>query len=152
MERDGYTVWVSQVSTPSTTFCPVYRAIGVLQEKWVLHIVRSLLGADRGFNELSRAVGGCNSATLTQRLEQLEGLGIVRKETDHEVTGKLARSIYSLTDAGRELQGVIDAIGAWGRSHLDGEEEGHSQRAGVASLTDCGPPNVSVPSTSLPEA
>lgn len=152
-EEEGYTVWVSQVSTPSTTFCPVYRAIGVLQEKWVLHIVRSLLGADRGFNELARAVGGCNSATLTQRLEQLEALGIVSKATDHEVTGKLARSIYSLTDAGRELQGVIDAIGAWGRSHLDGShldggEECQGRRADASSLADCGPSDAVTPSAS----
>ncbi|WP_425147190.1 winged helix-turn-helix transcriptional regulator [Deinococcus sp.] len=102
----------------ATTFCPVYRAIGVLQEKWVLHIVRALLGGDRGFNELARLVGGCNSATLTQRLEQLEHLGIISKATDTEVTGKLARSIYSLTEGGRELQAVIDAIDTWGRAHL----------------------------------
>ncbi|GGQ94015.1 winged helix-turn-helix transcriptional regulator [Deinococcus ruber] len=102
----------------ATTFCPVYQAIGVLQEKWVLHIVRALLTGDRGFNELSRLVGGCNSATLTQRLEQLELLGIISKATDAEVTGKLARSIYSLTEAGRELQSVIDAIDAWARAHL----------------------------------
>lgn len=101
-----------------TTFCPAYRAIGVLQEKWVLHIVRALLSGNRGFNELARMVGGCNSATLTQRLEQLESLGIISKATDAEVTGKLARSIYSLTDAGRELQSVIDAIDTWGRTHL----------------------------------
>ena len=102
----------------ATTFCPAYRAIGVLQEKWVLHIVRALLSGNRGFNELARMVGGCNSATLTQRLEQLELLGIISKATDSEVTGKLARSIYSLTTAGSELQSVIDAIDAWGRAHL----------------------------------
>jgi DNA-binding HxlR family transcriptional regulator len=98
--------------------CPAYRAIEVLQEKWVLHIVRSLLGGNRGFNELARLVGGCNSATLTQRLEQLEGLGIISKATDAAVSGKLARSIYSLSTAGRELQQVIDAIDAWGRAYL----------------------------------
>ena len=99
------------------TFCPVYRAIGVLQEKWVLHIVRALLGSEKGFNELARAVGGCNSATLTQRLESLEDLGIIVKRTE-DGGGKLARSVYSLTPAGQELQTVIDAIDAWARAHL----------------------------------
>ncbi|MFC4452764.1 helix-turn-helix domain-containing protein [Deinococcus sonorensis] len=99
-------------------FCPVYRAIGVLQEKWVLHIVRALLDGNKGFNELARAVGGCNSATLTQRLEQLETLGVIRKSTDAEMAGKLARSIYSLTHSGQELQSVITAIDTWGRAHL----------------------------------
>ncbi|ABF44829.1 transcriptional regulator, HxlR family [Deinococcus geothermalis DSM 11300] len=98
-------------------FCPVYRAIGVLQEKWVLHIVRALLDGEKGFNELARAVGGCNSATLTQRLEHLEALALIAKRTE-DTQGKLARSVYSLTPAGRELQGVIDAIGNWAREHL----------------------------------
>ena len=103
-------------------FCPVYRAIGVLQEKWVLHIVRSLLAGSKGFNELSRAIGGCNSATLTQRLEGLEALGIISKATDQEAQGKLARSIYTLTPAGQELQQVIGAIGEWADAHLSGAE------------------------------
>jgi DNA-binding HxlR family transcriptional regulator len=117
-----------------TTFCPAYRAIGVLQEKWVLHIVRALLSGNRGFNELARMVGGCNSATLTQRLEQLESLGIISKATDSEVTGKLARSIYSLTHAGRELQSVIDAIDTWGRTHLSESPVGG---VGLAHETEC---------------
>jgi len=117
------------MSQHATTFCPAYRAIGVLQEKWVLHIVRALLSGNRGFNELARMIGGCNSATLTQRLEQLEHLNIVAKATDVGMTGKLARSIYSLTEAGRELQTVIDAIDAWGRAHLAPDPEGTPSRS-----------------------
>ena len=108
------------MSTEHTGFCPVYRAIGVLQEKWVLHIVRALLDGEKGFNELSRAVGGCNSATLTQRLEHLESLALISKRTE-DSSGKLARSVYALTPAGRELQSVITAIDTWGRTHLSAE-------------------------------
>ena len=106
------------IQEQQSTFCPVYRAIGVLQEKWVLHIVRSLLGGPKGFNELARAIGGCNSATLTQRLEGLETLGIISKATDQEAQGKLARSIYTLTPAGQQLQVVIAAISDWADLHL----------------------------------
>lgn len=129
----------TQVAAPSgaaaTTahqpgFCPVYRAIGVLQEKWVLHIVRALLDGEKGFNELARAVGGCNSATLTQRLEHLETLALIGKRTE-DTHGKLARSVYSLTPAGRELQGVIQAIDMWAREHL--QEDAKS-----GSSSDCG--------------
>lgn len=102
-------------------FCPVYQAIGILQEKWVLHIIRALLDGEKGFNELARAIGGCNSATLTQRLEQLEARGLLHKRTE-DSHGKLARSIYSLTPAGRELQSVIDAIDLWARKHLREEQ------------------------------
>ncbi|AKH16445.1 MULTISPECIES: helix-turn-helix domain-containing protein [Deinococcus] len=106
------------MSTEHTGFCPVYRAIGVLQEKWVLHIVRALLNGEKGFNELARAVGGCNSATLTQRLEHLETLTLITKRTE-DSHGKLARSVYSLTPAGLELQSVIDAIDGWAKTHLN---------------------------------
>ena len=67
------------------TFCPVYRAIGVLQEKWVLHIVRALLGSEKGFNELARAVGGCNSATLTQRTHRHHLLRLDSVGDEHPV-------------------------------------------------------------------
>ena len=110
------------MSTAHPNFCPVYRAIGVLQEKWVLHIVRALLDGEKGFNELARAVGGCNSATLTQRLEHLESLSIITKRTE-DTQGKLARSVYGLTPGGRELQDLIDAIGSWGRAHMHDSDE-----------------------------
>lgn len=97
------------------SFCPVYKAINVLQEKWALHIIRSLLSGPKGFNELSRSVGGCNPATLAQRVERLESLGIVSK-TIHSTMPP--RTSYALTEAGLALQNVIEAIDRWGRQYL----------------------------------
>ncbi len=97
------------------TFCPVYEAINLLQEKWSLHIVRALLGGAKGFNELKRDIGNCNPATLSDRLDMLERVGIVSK-TIHSMMPP--RTSYELTSAGIELQGVIDAIDAWARTHL----------------------------------
>lgn len=100
--------------------CPAYRAVEVLQEKWVLHIVSRLLEKPRGFNELGRAIG-CNPATLAQRLERLEGLGIVNK-TVHSTMPP--RTEYELTGAGVALEGVIGAIDRWARDHLVGRPGG----------------------------
>lgn len=107
------------MSEPETSFCPVYEAINLLQEKWSLHIVRALLGGAKGFNELKREIGNCNPATLSERLEKLERVGIVSK-TIHSMMPP--RTSYQLTSAGIELQGVIDAIDAWGRAHLPAPE------------------------------
>jgi len=96
-------------------FCPVFEAIELLQEKWVLHIVRALLPGPAGFNELSRRVGGVNPATLAQRLERLAELGVVSREV-HSLMPP--RTSYALTQAGVELQSVIEAIDAWGRRHI----------------------------------
>lgn len=97
-------------------FCAVHASIEILQAKWALHIIRRLLeGGEQGFNELRRAVG-CNPATLTERLEHLEELGIIRR-TVHSMMPP--RTSYTLTPAGVALHGVVDAIAAWGRKHLD---------------------------------
>lgn len=102
-------------------FCPVHGAINVLQEKWTLHIIRSLLDGPKGFNELSRAVGGsggkaCNPATLSQRLESLEATGVLSK-TIHSTMPP--RTSYALTEAGQALQSVIASIDRWGRTYLN---------------------------------
>src|SRR5690242_17626766 len=96
-------------------FCPVHAAIQLLQEKWTLHIVRALLAGPLGFNELGRRVGGCNPATLTQRLERLVEADIVCKTVQSTMP---PRTSYELTPAGIELQSVIEAIGDWGGRHI----------------------------------
>ncbi len=101
-------------------YCPVYASIELLQEKWVLHVVRSLLEGPHGFNELARAVGGANATTLSQRLERLERLGVVEKTVESTMP---PRSRYELTAAGHELESVIAAIDRWGRAHMARDEE-----------------------------
>ena len=108
------------MSAAEDAFCPVAAAIEILQEKWVLHIVRSLLDGPRGFNELGRLAGGCNPATLAQRLERLESLGIVDK-TVHSYMPP--RTTYALTEAGIALDGVIAAIDRWGKEYLTAADD-----------------------------
>jgi DNA-binding HxlR family transcriptional regulator len=108
-------------------FCPVYASIDLLQEKWILHIIRSLLGGPRGFNDLGRAIGA-NPTTLAQRLERLETLGVLER-TVHSVMPP--RTSYALTEAGRALQDVIDAIERWGRDHLKESAEAAKRRPRV---------------------
>ena len=96
-------------------FCPVHEAIQLLQEKWTLHIVRSLLDGPMGFNELGRTVGGCNPATLKVRLDHLEALGILTRTVHSQMP---PRTSYELTESGVGLQRVVEAIDEWGRAHL----------------------------------
>ena len=99
--------------------CPAYEAIQILQEKWVMHIIRSLLAGPKGFNELGREIGGCNPTTLAQRLERLEGLGLVNKTVCSVMPPK---SSYSLTEAGTALESVISAIHIWAIDYLPAME------------------------------
>ncbi len=99
----------------STGLCPAVNAIGILQEKWVLYIVRSLLENPKGFNELRRAIGNCNPSTLSERLEMLEKNGIVLKTVESYMP---PRTSYELTEAGFSLQQVIAEIDCWARRYL----------------------------------
>jgi DNA-binding HxlR family transcriptional regulator len=96
-------------------YCPVHEAIQILQEKWTMHIVRTLLDGPMGFNELGRMVGGCNPATLKLRLDGLEERNIVHR-TVHSYMPP--RTSYELAPAGVALQQVIGAIDGWARTHL----------------------------------
>jgi DNA-binding HxlR family transcriptional regulator len=99
-------------------FCPAAHAIGILQEKWTLFIVRSLLDGSKGFNELRRELD-CNPSTLSDRLDTLERAGIITK-TIHSTMPP--RTSYELTEAGVALQGVIGAIDTWARAYLERPE------------------------------
>jgi DNA-binding HxlR family transcriptional regulator len=101
-----------------TNFCPVFEAIQLLQEKWNLHIIRALIPGPMGFNELGRAAGGCNPATLAQRLDRLEKLELVTRTVEQVMP---PRTSYRLTEAGLELQQVITAIDCWAARRITGK-------------------------------
>lgn len=91
-------------------YCPVHATIEILQQKWVLLILRILMERKMRFNELSAAVGGCNSRTLRDRLKTLEDQGIVSR---HMVAVMPPWVEYELTPKGRALGGVLQSLVDW---------------------------------------
>ncbi len=89
-------------------------AFAVLQEKWALPIVYVLLQGPEGFNEIGRAAGSVNPATLTQRLARMETVGLVKKTVQSVMP---PRTLYELTEAGRALRPVIRAFETWSQKH-----------------------------------
>lgn len=89
-------------------FCPVAKAMEVLDERWTLLIVRELLAGSSHFNELRRGVPRMSPALLSKRLRSLERAGVVRRSE------QAGRTSYSLTPSGLELRGIVEALGAWG--------------------------------------
>jgi DNA-binding HxlR family transcriptional regulator len=89
------------------------RAVEVVGERWTLLIVRDLLLGPRRFSDLERGLNDITPARLTDRLRLLESAGIITRtpsEAGREVW-------YRLTDAGRDLEPVLDALGLWGMTH-----------------------------------
>lgn len=100
-------------------YCPVALASSVLAERWTPLIVRELVLGGRRFNEIDRGLPGISRSLLKQRLDHLERKGVVtrvelRNGGGHE---------YQLTPAGRDLEGVIMAVGEWAVRWMFSEPE-----------------------------
>ena len=85
-------------------------ALNVLGQKWVLRIVRVLGDRTQRFCELQDALGGANSATLSQRLKLLEDEGLIERRAISAVPPWVE---YSLTAKGGELRAALGGIDRW---------------------------------------
>jgi DNA-binding HxlR family transcriptional regulator len=89
-------------------FCPVAKAMELLDERWTLLVVRELMMGSRHFNALRRGVPRMSPALLSKRLQSLVRAGVVERWEDGN------RVSYRLTEAGRELEPIVEALGRWG--------------------------------------
>ena len=98
-------------------FCAVARTLDALGSRWTLLIVRELLlrgplvGAAIG-----RGLPDIPPNQLAERLTELEALGVVRRVLE---PGRARR--YELTERGRRLGPVVDALASFGLAELDAE-------------------------------
>ncbi len=89
-------------------FCPVAKAMELLDERWTMLVIRELAAGSERFNELRRGLPRMSPTLLSKRLQQLVRAGLVEK------TGSGAEARYLLTPAGLELRPIIESLGAWG--------------------------------------
>lgn len=89
-------------------FCPVAKAMELLDERWTMLVIRELLCGSRHFNALRRGVPRMSPTLLSARLRTLVRAGVVeRYDEGRQVT-------YTLTPAGEELRPIVEALGRWG--------------------------------------
>jgi len=98
------------VPRPEEIFDPVARGLDVIGDRWTLVLVRHLLGAQRGFQELRKRTG-IAPRVLSARLRQLAAAGFVESVSDG------TRAAYALTEQGRSLAPIVGAIARWWIRH-----------------------------------
>lgn len=99
-------------------FCPVAMAAEVLCTRWTIVLLRELAAGSTRFNDLRRGLPRMSPALLSQRLKELESAGVVMRKRARGESGVYE---YHLTDAGRELEPIVEAFGAWGQRWVDKE-------------------------------
>lgn len=93
-------------------FCSVARAHEAIGGRWTLLVVRELLSGSRRFNDIRRGIPRISRTMLSERLQELVHVGVITR-----IEGEPGPE-YALTEAGRELMGVVSALGTWGQRWL----------------------------------
>ena len=88
----------------------VRRAAGLLERRWTVSILWASSEGALRFNELKQAVGEIPPRTLAQRLVELEEAGVLVRQV---IDARPPRVEYRLTDEGRRLKLVVDAVASF---------------------------------------
>lgn len=94
--------------------CPVMTTVEVIGGRWKPRILWHLRSGAAGFGELQRATGA-SERMLSRSLRELEIDGIVTRTV--VPVGKVITSQYAISEYGRQLAPVLDAMGEWGLMH-----------------------------------
>ena len=101
----------AKVDVKSLPACPVETTLTMIGDKWKVLILRDLLSGTKRFGELKKSIGSVSQKVLTAQLRDMEQNGLVHREVFAEVPPRVE---YSLTELGRSLKPILDAMWNWG--------------------------------------
>ena len=96
--------------------CPVETTLTLFSDKWKVLILRDLMPGTKRFGELKKSIGTVTQKVLTAQLRQMEASGLLTRTVYAEVPPRVE---YTLTDLGRSLRPVLDAMEAWGKAYQE---------------------------------
>ena len=104
-----------------TYHCTVEATLDVIGGKWKPLILWHLGDNVMRFGELQRALPGVNGKMLTKQLRELEEDGVIRRKVYPEVPPRVE---YAITEFGKTLIPILQALCTWGALYLDTENGG----------------------------
>jgi DNA-binding HxlR family transcriptional regulator len=109
--------------------CPIEDAMRLLGGRWRTVLIYYLIDGPKRFSDLRRDNPTISHRMLTLDLRELEAAGVVSRTV---YPGVPARVDYELTEDGRKLVPLINALGDWWEA-LDGRRRGETAQAGALS-------------------
>ena len=94
--------------------CPVETTLTLIGDKWKVLILRDLLPGTKRFGELKKSIGSVSQKVLTAQLRDMEENGLINRKVYAEVPPRVE---YSLTDLGKSLEPILDAMGNGGEGY-----------------------------------
>ena len=95
--------------------CPVEAALSLISGKYNCIILGHLMQRTHRYGELHRLIPQVTPKMLTQQLRELEADGVIHREVYPVVP---PRTEYSLTEFGRSLSSIIEAMCDWGKENM----------------------------------
>ena len=96
--------------------CPSRQLFDRIGTKWSGLVLCALESGPKRHSELARRIAGVSQKMLTQTVRELERDGLVTRTVTPTVP---VRVDYELTDLGRSLQPVINALKDWAEANMD---------------------------------
>jgi DNA-binding HxlR family transcriptional regulator len=100
----------------SRAWTPLARALDATGDRWTLAIVLALAPGSTRLTHLRERLPGISTGVLARGLSHMVGLGLVTRTRFKE---KPPRVELELTEAGRELIPIAEALARWGMRHVD---------------------------------
>lgn len=97
--------------------CPVRNVLSRVGDKWSMLVLFTLEGQSSiRFKELQRSIPDISQKILTATLKMLEADGLINREAFPEVPPRVE---YSLTEKGKSLLPLIDALISWATDNME---------------------------------
>ena len=101
----------TQTAKKELPACPVETTLTLIGDKWKVLILRDLMPGTKRFGELKKSIGSVSQKVLTTQLRDMENNGLLTRTVYAEVPPRVE---YSLTDLGKSLKPILDAMWNWG--------------------------------------
>lgn len=94
-------------------------AMNVINGKWKLAIVATMIKQPRRFNEIERLLQGITPRMISKELKELELNNVVDKIDSLDPESGRMTAMYDLTESGRRLEKLMVQMAVWGQEHKD---------------------------------
>jgi DNA-binding HxlR family transcriptional regulator/putative sterol carrier protein len=91
--------------------CGLSHALEMIGKRWALLVIQELVDAPKRFTDLRQGLPRIPTNVLSARLKELEQAEVVQRRI---LPRPASAVVYELTEYGRELEGILLALGQWG--------------------------------------
>jgi len=92
--------------------CPVTATLALIGGRWKTIILYVLSPRTRRFGEIAARMPTISRKVLTEQLKELEADGLISRKQYKEIPPRVE---YTVTDLGRSLSPILDAMAVWGK-------------------------------------